>query len=1163
MKKIGLFLMSVLLFLNGCERGEIIIDEVQKPIKLSFSEQNVTAILGSGAFTESMLIGHKISEGEITYIATKSSVATVESKTGKVNIVGLGEVEIIATQAATKKYKAGNASYKITVIDKTAVHLRFSSGSVTVANSSATVTEPTLIGHRVSSGKITYTSNNTAVATVNATTGKITLKGIGTTTITATQAATATHKASSASYTLTVGGKIPVNLRFSSGAVTVANSSATVSEPTLSGHRVSSGKITYTSNNTAVASVNATTGKITLKGIGTTTITATQASTATHKASSASYTLTVGGKIPVNLRFSSGAVTVANRSATVTEPTLIGHRVSSGKITYTSNNTAVATVNATTGKLTLKGVGTTTITATQATTATHKASSASYTLTVGGKIPVNLRFSKNIAIADVIGAGILRVRVTFTEPTLVGHTVSSGAVTYTSSNPANASVNPKTGKVTLHNISWWNLNPRASVTITATQAATATHKASSASYRIQFRSGHTKATVSLGVATNLVIAYKGATSITEPPLRGHTVSTGKITYTSSDTTIATVDTDTGKVTLTGKIGRTRIEIRQQATATHHEGVTSYTIEVKTKRKITTRLDFSSKRGHVAKMGDTFAEPTLTGKNGSPGKVTYTSSDTTIATVDKNTGKITALLKFGNVVITATIAEAATKTTLYTTSTASYHILVVKKDVSFTLSSRHVTATLGSPFVAPTLTILTVNTGRVTYTSNDTSIVTVDKATGKVTLKKAGTTYITIRQAATPMHLGFSTRYTITVLPAKRTTKTEVYMSFSMDRISAVMSAAIPNLPMLQLDRKGSTGKITYSSSVPSVATVDNKTGKITKILSIGTTIITATIAETATHKSKATICELRVIKHLGPILVLSKYRVTAVLGKSVTEPTLSGQIVSKVGYPAGAMVYTSSNTSVATVDSTGKLTLVGVGTTTIQVRQMGTNWHLGKSIFYTLVVTQNSSCNGATQVTIGGRSYDVVEINGKCWMAEPLRLLRGFTNGNMKDYSLTRPYYYTNAAHKNYYTYYNWAAAVSFAKMSHKPVGVNAPSSWGTKKIPGWHLPSAQEYRNAFGGGNLGTTKISGRSIPYRRFDSKVHMPLGGIYLNPSYVGRSFVVDYPIFSSTGKTGNFWTESHYGTANRRAIAQTISKTSSKVTTKNYARARGLFILLVKD
>ena len=61
--------------------------------------------------------------------------------------------------------------------------------------------EPTLTG---AAAGVTYSSSNTNVATVNETTGAVTLVAVGETTITATAVADATYKAGTASYTLTV-----------------------------------------------------------------------------------------------------------------------------------------------------------------------------------------------------------------------------------------------------------------------------------------------------------------------------------------------------------------------------------------------------------------------------------------------------------------------------------------------------------------------------------------------------------------------------------------------------------------------------------------------------------------------------------------------------------------------------------------------------------------------------------------------------------------------------------------------------------------------------------------------------------------------------------------------------------------------------------------------
>lgn len=92
--------------------------------------------------------------------------------------------------------------------------LKFSATTAT-ATLGSTFTAPTLSG--VTDG-VTYTSSNAAVATVNATTGAVTLVGAGSTTIKATAAENATHKAGEASYTLTVNaaGEASYTLQFGS-----------------------------------------------------------------------------------------------------------------------------------------------------------------------------------------------------------------------------------------------------------------------------------------------------------------------------------------------------------------------------------------------------------------------------------------------------------------------------------------------------------------------------------------------------------------------------------------------------------------------------------------------------------------------------------------------------------------------------------------------------------------------------------------------------------------------------------------------------------------------------------------------------------------------------------------------------------------------------------
>jgi len=88
----------------------------RKDAGLAFSETEVQANLGE-AFTAPTLT--KETNATVTYSSDKEAVATVDATTGEVAIVGLGTAKITAKAEANDEYKAGSASYTITVIDPT------------------------------------------------------------------------------------------------------------------------------------------------------------------------------------------------------------------------------------------------------------------------------------------------------------------------------------------------------------------------------------------------------------------------------------------------------------------------------------------------------------------------------------------------------------------------------------------------------------------------------------------------------------------------------------------------------------------------------------------------------------------------------------------------------------------------------------------------------------------------------------------------------------------------------------------------------------------------------------------------------------------------------------------------------------------------------------
>lgn len=310
-----------------------------------------------------------------------------------------------------------------------------------------------------SDATISYASDNTEVAEVDATTGVVTIKGIGVATITAAVEATDTYKAGTASYTLTVTDP---NILFSwelgpDGVFTyekVATSEWNVwaydSSYGLKGTAFdSTNKVTYACDEVAVSPVIElpATGGITLDfmnafnnyKINKTMIDvddfpgkyaflvvreegATEWTRIGEPTAPESFSWTYYANEPVNLaaykgkkvQFGFEYVSTAECAGTwevknivvkkfavdpvdpeisfpeteyaaaIGEPfeSPVASTISDGAVTYSSSDESVATVNPATGEVTLVAQGSTVITAAVAATDTYLAGSASYTLTV-------------------------------------------------------------------------------------------------------------------------------------------------------------------------------------------------------------------------------------------------------------------------------------------------------------------------------------------------------------------------------------------------------------------------------------------------------------------------------------------------------------------------------------------------------------------------------------------------------------------------------------------------------------------------------------------------------------------------------------------------------------------------------------------------------------
>ena len=150
---------------------------------------------------------------------------------------------------------------------------------------------------------------------------------------------------------------------------------------------------------------------------------------------------------------------------------------------------------------------------------------------------------------------------------------------------------------------------------------------------------------------------------------------GAVTYTSSDTKVATVEAKSGLVTIAG-IGSTTITatVKDGVEYTYSKRTTTYTLTVKeaVPEKQAGIIIYAANEIEKTLGEGTFTNPlTKTGD----GAVSYTSSDTKVATVDAVTGAVTLTGIEGTVTITATVTDSAT--CVYSTKTASYTLKVAK------------------------------------------------------------------------------------------------------------------------------------------------------------------------------------------------------------------------------------------------------------------------------------------------------------------------------------------------------------------------------------------------------------------------------------------------------------------------------------------------------
>lgn len=362
----------------------------------------------------------------------------------------------------------------------------------------------------------------------------------------------------------------------------------------------------------------------------------------------------------------------------------------------------------------------------------------------------------------------------------------------------------------------------------------------------------------------------------------------EVIWKSTDTSVVRVD-DNGKVTLV-KSGKATIMVTSKENASIM-ALCSITI---TKSVSAIKLDTTSKAMYV---GETFRlSYTLTPSDASNAGVTWSSTNTAVASVD-STGLVSAR-SVGSTTIIVRTNEGA--------YTAMCNITVSRTATAVKLDATKLTLNVGDSYLfETTITPADATDTTLTWESSDTGVAVISKR-GKVTAKKAGTCIILVKTKT-----GSTGYCTVTVYQGA----TGIEINSQEETISVGDTL---ELEAVIVPATSSSQGITWKSNNTDVATVNNK-GEV-KGVSGGVAIITCT----AVDGGYIDTC-IVTVEELITNIKLNETSIKLGLNKTFKlEADISGEKATnkQVGF-------SSSNSSIASVNAFGVVKGVKVGTVTI------------------------------------------------------------------------------------------------------------------------------------------------------------------------------------------------------------------------------------------
>ncbi len=466
----------------------------------------------------------------IAWFTSSASIASV-TNSGMISAVAPGT----AVVSATSEGVAGQATVAVVPPAPTpiaTVSVAVSPSSVLIgqaAHATATLMDST--GQQILGRPVTWQSSNSGIATV-VQTGDVTAVAAGTAMISASSGGM------SASSALSVSAPAPIPVASISvspaTASLVIGASVQLSAVTRdANNNVLTGRVIgWSSANTAIAIVSAS-------GLVTAVVAGSVSITVSSEGQIASAAITVSASVPVPV--ASVSVSPATPSLQVGATVQLSavtrdannNTLTGRVVTWSSGNTSIASVNSTSGLVTAVGAGSATITATSET----KTGTATITVTSTPPVPVA---SVSVAPASsslLVGA---TAQLSATTRDASNNVLTGRVVTWSSGNSGIASVNSTTGLVTAVGAG--------SATITATSET----QTGTATITVSVPVPVPVATVTVSPSSSSVVV--GATAQLSATTRdaSNNVLTGRVvTWSSGNTSIASVNSTSGLVTAVG------------------------------------------------------------------------------------------------------------------------------------------------------------------------------------------------------------------------------------------------------------------------------------------------------------------------------------------------------------------------------------------------------------------------------------------------------------------------------------------------------------------------------------------------------------------------------------------------------------------------------------